>query len=1056
MVDTIDMSAAAGTEPTWDSTQRKRLKFASWNIRDGRNGNLEAALHGLFEMKTDLAILTETKFTGIHTQSMFGYRICASVSDGNKGGIAVAFRDTSWWHIEDIRFFGNSVVSMDLYFGEKAWTVIGGYLAPSEIVEGRAVGPLVQALDEASHFVLLLGDFNINFEAPRNEREDDVVNDIANTGKKLIDVTKCFRPPKEKGRWTWEHTQNGEPTRSKVDYCFAEETKDVASIRLKQPRYCNTDHRCYVGEVLGGSRKLYGKYRRKRSECPIPFTRTTEADKLLAELKEEVKTQQKIAIRQNSWISAETWRLFDKRRQAGQNRQWEKYRDLKKETRRALREDRKKRNEEIGGRFENAYASRNQKEAYREIRGWYKRREGVDVKPSEQELKKMQESYKKLFTRGEIEEPSVPIITEPFKINDDCPTEEEIRRCLKLMKRNKTPGASGIKVEHLQQWAKEADYDEEKNPTPRIDRWKKIVRIVEIAFTGAEVPEAFTNAVLVLIPKSKAGEYRGIALLEVIYKLCTTIITQRIQDGVEFHDCVHGFRRKRGTSTAIIETKLRMQLAFRQQKPYYQIFLDLTKAYDTIDRSRMIDVLRGYGVGNNTINFLRANWRDDKCVPRRSGFYGEAFRQERGVRQGDGLSPVIFNVAVDAVVRAWLNEMSAETRAAIDVIFYADDGRIGSTGAQELQQALDELVAMFTRMGLKLNAGKTKVMISCGGRPYGRLSDEAYHRMMLAEGPSYQERQQQMVNCEICGEGMRRRNYNQHYRTEHGRRPPEPRTSCTERFEAVANNNTLNCPVPGCPAHDITTSYGLRRHFNYRHPAASIKIIGDDDTKRCPVCKLFVPVDKDGEIPNRHKLSKYCEEGKNRIYKGELKILREAAEAQSFHAGGELLERVSFFKYLGRWLEEEDDDNMSIDENIKKARKRWNQVHPILARDGANARIMARAYVAVLQAVLLYASETWVISERAWKKLESFHRSCARRITRRFIKSNPDGSWTCPDTKTTLSEAGLFPLRVYIERRRKTIQQYIQHRPIFRKCLESKPVPTAPNKGVWWQTPNTL
>ena len=163
------------------------------------------------------------------------------------------------------------------------------------------------------------------------------------------------------------------------------------------------------------------------------------------------------------------------------------------------------------------------------------------------------------------------------------------------------------------------------------------------------------------------------------------------------------------------------------------------------------------------------------------------------------------------------------------------------------------------------------------------------------------------------------------------------------------------------------------------------------------------------------------------------------------------IERVSDFRYLGRDLEETDDDTLAIDSRLKKARKRWNQVHPVLARKGARARIMARAYVSVVQAVLLFGSETWVIKEREWQKLESFHHSCARRITRRLIRSNPDGTWTYPDNEETLEIAGLFPIREYVARRRHTIMRYVQERPIWEHCQTSAPVATAPNKKVWWK-----
>ena len=137
---------------------------------------------------------------------------------------------------------------------------------------------------------------------------------------------------------------------------------------------------------------------------------------------------------------------------------------------------------------------------------------------------------------------------------------------------------------------------------------------------------------------------------------------------------------------------------------------------------------------------------------------------------------------------------------------------------------------------------------------------------------------------------------------------------------------------------------------------------------------------------------------------------------------------------------------------MTKARKRWNQLHPVLARKGARVRIMARAYVAVIQAVLLFGSETWVIKDRDWQRLESFHHSCARRITRRFIRSNPDGTWTYPNNAKTLEVAGLFPIREYIARRRRTILRYVQSRPIWEHCQTSAPAATAPNKKVWWNS----
>ena len=94
------------------------------------------------------------------------------------------------------------------------------------------------------------------------------------------------------------------------------------------------------------------------------------------------------------------------------------------------------------------------------------------------------------------------------------------------------------------------------------------------------------------------------------------------------------------------------------------IFLDLTKAYDALDRSRSLEILEVYGVGQRVRRVLQSYWRKSTVVARAGGYYGSGFKGERGVTQVKPLSPTIFNVVVDAVVRHWftLEVEEAETR----------------------------------------------------------------------------------------------------------------------------------------------------------------------------------------------------------------------------------------------------------------------------------------------------------------------------------------------------------------------------------------------------------
>jgi Reverse transcriptase (RNA-dependent DNA polymerase) len=114
---------------------------------------------------------------------------------------------------------------------------------------------------------------------------------------------------------------------------------------------------------------------------------------------------------------------------------------------------------------------------------------------------------------------------------------------------------------------------------------------------------------------------------------------------------LHGFRPGRGTGTAILEARLRIDYCSQLGKTLSQVFLDLSKAYDTLDRGHTLDLLQGYGVGPNVRALLSNFWDNLQLVPRQGGFYGPPIRSERGVTQGDPLSPIIVNVVVDAVVR---------------------------------------------------------------------------------------------------------------------------------------------------------------------------------------------------------------------------------------------------------------------------------------------------------------------------------------------------------------------------------------------------------------------
>ncbi len=128
----------------------------------------------------------------------------------------------------------------------------------------------------------------------------------------------------------------------------------------------------------------------------------------------------------------------------------------------------------------------------------------------------------------------------------------------------------------------------------------------------------------------------------------------------------------------------------------------------------------------------------------------------------------------------------------------------------------------------------------------------------------------------------------------------------------------------------------------------------------------------------------------------------------------------------------------------------------VLCGENTTQRVAARFYKAVVQAILLYGSETWNISKTALAQLEGFHiRAAYRMACIHRPKKGAFGVWTYPRMAGVLEECGMHSIAEYINKRRQTIAVYVTTRPMLEECRqgERQRQGGSMRRQWWWEQP---
>lgn len=206
------------------------------------------------------------------------------------------------------------------------------------------------------------------------------------------------------------------------------------------------------------------------------------------------------------------------------------------------------------------------------------------------------------------------------------------------------------------------------------------------------MPNDWTHEIMCLINKKKGDKLecnscRGISLLGV-YKIMALIIAERIKSYAEeiLGEYQSGFRSGRSTTDHIYTIRVGLKKCYEYNIDVHQLYIDYKQAYDSIKRKYIEQTMKDFGIPEK---LMKMTLSQTKNKVRKQGKLSKQFEVERGLRQGNPLSPTLFNLVLERCIRKIEINPGGNiyNRTCKQYLAYADDVVI----LARTQQALDSI-----------------------------------------------------------------------------------------------------------------------------------------------------------------------------------------------------------------------------------------------------------------------------------------------------------------------------------------------------------------------------
>ena len=258
-----------------------------------------------------------------------------------------------------------------------------------------------------------------------------------------------------------------------------------------------------------------------------------------------------------------------------------------------------------------------------------------------------------------------------------------------------------------------------------------LLNLCNFCLCNKQSPAIWRKSQIIPVPKkgdlSLATNYRGISLLPTAAKVYNKLILNRLLPFVDplLRNNQNGFRAGRSTLSQILTLRRIIEETKFCNLDSVFIFVDFSKAFDSVDRDLMLEILALYGIPDEIIEAIKIIYTKTTATIYTPDGETSPIDIKAGILQGDTLTPFLFIVVVDYILRMSVDQnkdngievkprrSSRHPAQYITDTDFADDIALISSTLANAQALLTSLEKAANHVGLYLNESKTEYMNCC-------------------------------------------------------------------------------------------------------------------------------------------------------------------------------------------------------------------------------------------------------------------------------------------------------------------------------------------------------